>query len=139
MLLICCDNEKDISDFQFTKLLNQNNFNICFVNNASKDKTLDVLKMVQEESETTISIVDVKKDRGLKAAIKAGVRYLASEGELHYILYMKFYKLNDFQRLIQLFDLMKNRKNFLRNFLKESSKKVAPNVFSVDDILKKAC
>jgi hypothetical protein len=136
MLLICCDNEKDITAYQFTKLLKQNDANICFVNNASKDKTLDVLKMIQEDSKTDVSIVDIKKDRGLKAAIKAGVRYLVSKNELRYILYVKIYKLEDFQRLTAIFNLIKNRKYFIQKLLKESNKKVAPNVFSVDDILK---
>jgi hypothetical protein len=138
ILILFHNDEKEIKIPEFIHLFTKKvNLEICFINNGSTDKTLEMLTEIQEEATVPISIIDVKKDRGHHAAIKAGVRYLSSKKELPYILCLKNYTSQDFKMLEKTFQLLKQGKSVIVSLFKKSKRMVHKNVFSLHGVLGK--
>ncbi|WP_046758611.1 glycosyltransferase [Kordia jejudonensis] len=139
ILIVFRNAERKVEVQQFIDLFaEKTKLNVCFVNNGSTDKTFELLKEIQEEASIQISIIDVKKDRGHHAAIKAGVRYLTSVNELPYILCLPKYTANDFKILEKVFHTIQQEKDILKSLLKKPKRMVHKNVFSLRGILEKA-
>ena len=139
ILIVFRNDEKVIDTKKFTKLFTDNNkLHVCFVNNGSTDKTLELLKEIKEEATIPISIIDVKKNRGHHTAIKAGVRYLTSENDLPYILCLQKYLSNDFITLDKVFRMVQQEKGIVMNLFKKTKRMIHKNVFSLRGVLEKA-
>ena len=136
VIIVFSNNEKEIKETQFDKLLDKDVAEFCFVNNASNDHTLDKLKEIKTKTFNNISIVDVKKNKGTKAAIKAGVRYLVNNKELKLIIYLVFYKNTDFLNLEYTLNIMMNRNKKIIN-LNTNNRNILQNVFSLEQLIKK--
>ncbi|AOR27931.1 glycosyltransferase, GT2 family [Formosa sp. Hel1_33_131] len=136
IIIVFSNNEKEIKETQFDKLLDKDVAEFCFVNNASNDHTLDKLKDIKTKTFNNISIVDVKKNKGTKAAIKAGVRYLVNNKELKLIIYLVFYKNTDFLNLEYTLNIMMNRNKKIIN-LNTNNRNILQNVFSLEQLIKK--
>ncbi|MFT6869552.1 MAG: hypothetical protein ACJAYY_002701 [Paraglaciecola sp.] len=136
IIIIFSNYEKEINDLDKENLLTLNTSKVCFVNNARKDNTLNLLKEIKLESKNNISIVDIKYDRGVKSALKSGVRFLLSESEFDFIVYLQSNMLEylevlkeclmNFEEINQDDSIVPKR--FKRNVLK--------NVFSIDELFK---
>ncbi|MBC8756991.1 glycosyltransferase [Kordia sp. YSTF-M3] len=139
ILILFRNDETAIEVQKFVHLFaEKSKLSICFVNNGSTDKTLELLKEIQEDAMVPISIIDVKKDKGHSAAIKAGVRYLSSKKELPYILCLKRYKSQDFEMLEKMFQIIQQEKKIVTNLFKKTKCMVHKNVFSLHGILGEA-
>ncbi len=86
-IIIPCYNEENRLDTNaFITFINaKNEFHLCFVNDGSKDDTIRVLKEVQETNPEKVSVIDMKKNGGKAAAVRAGARYLHSRGDIQFI------------------------------------------------------
>ena len=132
------NNEKEIKETQFNTLLDTDVAEFCFVNNASNDNTLDQLKDIKTKTFKNISIVDIKKKKGIKAAIKAGVRYLINYEELKLIVYLEFYKNNDFVNLEYTLDIIvKSDHETIKLFTNTNNRNIFQNVFSLEQLNEK--
>ena len=80
-IIIALNNTENIFDFlKIEDFLDTNkNIHICFVNNGSTDDTQNILKLCEEKFEDRISVVSIKKKKGVEAAIKIGFRYLLNK------------------------------------------------------------
>jgi hypothetical protein len=136
IIIVFSDDEKEIHESQFDRLLDKRYTKFCFVNNASKDKTLAKLNTIKNKTINDISIIDVKKNKGLKAAVKAGVRYLMNNEELVSIFYFEFYKYNDFLNPKFKLDIIFNRKKHINLLINNESRNILKNVFSLDQLIK---
>ncbi|MCF2875177.1 MULTISPECIES: glycosyltransferase [unclassified Tenacibaculum] len=130
ILILFCNSEKEIIEYEMAKLFNvKSDSEICFINNGSKDNTLRALKVIRDDAKIDISILDIKKNKGINAAVKAGARYLFSRTDIDYIVYMRPNMLSYFKALktqIKLgTDLFKNRKK----------SRILRDIFSIDEIL----
>jgi len=104
ILIVFRNDEAAIELHKFTKLFaKKTKLDVCFVNNGSTDNTLKLLKEIQEEATIPISIIDVKKNRGLNAAIKAGVRYLSNKNDLPYFVCKEHFKSYNFEMFQEVF------------------------------------
>ncbi len=128
------DIEKFIELFAHSKKLH-----VCFVNNSSTDGTLQLLKEIQEEANISISIIDVKKNRGHDAAVKAGIRYLNSTHDLPYILCLKKYASDDVLILEKVFAIIQQQKGMVLGLFKKTQRVVQKNVFSLRGVLETVC
>jgi hypothetical protein len=81
IIIVFKDHQKEIDHFE----LHKTSFPICLVNNASRDDTLKGLENIRFKNPFYFSILDIKKDRGLKKAINAGSRFLTSQNDLTHI------------------------------------------------------
>lgn len=138
IIIVFSNNEKEIKETQFDKLLDKDVAEFCFVNNASNDHTLDKLKDIKTKTFNNISIVDVKKNKGTKAAIKAGVRYLINYEELKIIICLEFHKNKDFVNLEYTLNVIVNSDHKIINlFTNTNNRNILQNVFSLEQLIKK--
>lgn len=132
--MLFSDNEKEIEFNHFNKLLKNSNIKICFVNNASKDKTFSVLKEIKSSN---VSIIDIKKNKGLKAAVKAGVRFLTSNQEFRSIFYFEFHKYKAFLNLEKKFGFIKKKTNPFKDLPKIEKRILLNKVYSIEQLINK--
>ncbi|SNR16495.1 response regulator [Tenacibaculum jejuense] len=86
-VVIPCYNEEDrlLSD-EFTEFVYANlGYHLCFVNDGSTDKTLEVLNKLSKGREDYISVYDCPKNGGKAEAVRLGMLHLAKNIELDYI------------------------------------------------------
>jgi dolichyl-phosphate beta-glucosyltransferase len=137
IIIVFSDDEKIIDKNQFTNLFNQKEIKLCFVNNGSKDNTLTVLESIKEDLELShISVLDVKIDKGINAAIKAGSRYLLNSGDLKWIMHFKSNMLPYFEDIEnQLNVLKKVEQKFNDNLPQAKNRRRSKNIFSYKEFL----
>ena len=79
IIIPCYNEEKRLNQEAFVSFILENaDYHLCFVNDGSKDKTLEVLHSMKAQAPQAISIVDVKKNSGKATAVRAGARFLYS-------------------------------------------------------------
>jgi len=88
IIIIFHNNEKEIDKNMFLKQLNYSgNLELCFVNNSSKDKTYNILKDIKEVY-PALSIVNIKKLKSDRSAVRAGARFMFNQFNLRHIGYI---------------------------------------------------
>ncbi|WP_299114504.1 glycosyltransferase [uncultured Winogradskyella sp.] len=86
-VVIPCYNEEErlLSD-EFLSFVNQNSgYHLCFVNDGSKDNTLQVLKNLQKGRKDFITVYDCEKNGGKAEAVRLGMLHMAQKDDLDYI------------------------------------------------------
>ncbi|WP_299158379.1 glycosyltransferase [uncultured Tenacibaculum sp.] len=132
ILILFCNNEKEIIEYKQAKLFNlKSDSEICFINNGSKDNTLEALEMIRDNVKKRISILDIKKNKGINTAVKAGARYLFSRGDIDYIVYMRPSMLTYFKELKNQIKLNVG----VDLFKKKKKCRILRDIFSIDEIL----
>ncbi len=86
-VVIPCYNEQDrLLSEEFTDFVYANvGYHLCFVNDGSTDKTLEVLNKLSEGRENYINVYNCEKNGGKAEAVRQGVLHLAKNPELDYI------------------------------------------------------
>ena len=88
IIIIFKNLEHTIQRKELEELVNHfDDIQFCLVNNASKDETYEVLKLIKESCEHC-SIVNVKISKSDLMAIRAGARYLQSRYNLKFLYYL---------------------------------------------------
>ena len=140
ILIIFRNDENTIDTQKFINLFSEKkNVTVCFVNNSSTDNTLHLLREIQEEVPLPISIIDVKKNRGHNAAIKAGVRYLKSTKDLPHIVCMETFSQKDMITLEKVLRIVQQEKEIVKDLFSKTQHFMNKNVFSLQGILDTAC
>ncbi len=86
-VVIPCYNEEErlLSD-EFLKYIDQHTgYHLCFVNDGSKDRTLEVLHDLQKCREDFITVYDCEKNGGKAEAVRLGMLHMAQKEDLDYI------------------------------------------------------
>ncbi|WP_299105591.1 response regulator [uncultured Winogradskyella sp.] len=86
-VVIPCYNEEErlLSDEFLTYIDKNSGYHLCFVNDGSKDKTLEVLKDLQKGREDFITVYDCEKNGGKAEAVRLGMLHMAKKEDLDYI------------------------------------------------------
>ena len=86
-VVIPCYNEEErlLSDAFINYIDKNSGYHLCFVNDGSKDKTLDVLKQLQKGREDFITVYDCDKNGGKAEAVRLGMMHMAKKEDLDYI------------------------------------------------------
>lgn len=109
IIIPCYNEEKRLDQQAFVQFINENSdYHLCFVNDGSKDNTLQVLQSMKNESPFGISIVDVKKNVGKATAVRAGVRYLYNREDIAHIGFMDADLSTDFRDFKDLVKTLKS-------------------------------
>ena len=89
-VVIPCYNEQDrLSSKEFLDFINSNlGYLLCFVNDGSTDKTLEVLNTLKKGRENNIIVYDCEQNGGKAEAVRQGVLHLAKDPQLDYIGYL---------------------------------------------------
>lgn len=86
VVIPCYNEEERLLSEEFINYIDKNSgYHLCFVNDGSKDKTLDVLKELQKGREDFITVYDCKKNGGKAEAVRLGMLYMAKKEDLDYI------------------------------------------------------
>ncbi len=86
-VVIPCYNEEDrLSSGEFKNFAHKNlGYHLCFVNDGSTDKTLEVLEELRQGNPENISIYDCVKNGGKAEAVRQGTLHLVKDKQLDYI------------------------------------------------------
>lgn len=144
IIIVFCNNERDICSSLLDGLLSiENHVQLCFINNGSEDATLDRLEEFKDTCKLDTVVIDIKKNRGVNNAVKAGARYLFNQNELKHIGYVNADKLSTIQDLYALIKIIETNKysiiKYNLNTMKSSQIKrlIFKNVFCVLEYLDK--
>ncbi len=86
-VVIPCYNEEDrLSGEDFKRFAHENlGYHLCFVNDGSTDKTLEVLEELRKGNPDNISVYDCEKNGGKAEAVRQGMLHLVKDEQLDYI------------------------------------------------------
>lgn len=134
LLIVFCNDAHLIEKYDFKNIFKQKNMKFCLVNNGSSDKTLQYLRNLKNETNSELHILDIKKNKGVIKAIKAGARYLFNTEELNIIFHINSNLLFFMKDLKKRIDFLKTSKTdeLLRN---PSRRKTLKKVVSIKNFL----
>ncbi|WP_299120297.1 response regulator [uncultured Winogradskyella sp.] len=86
-VVIPCYNEEErlLSDEFLTYIDKNSGYHLCFVNDGSKDNTLEVLQKLQKGREDFITVYDCHKNGGKAEAVRLGMLHMSKKEDLDYI------------------------------------------------------
>ena len=86
VVIPCYNEEERLLSEEFLSFVNTNSgYHLCFVNDGSKDNTLQVLKDLQKGREDYITVYDCEKNGGKAEAVRLGMLHMAKKRDLDYI------------------------------------------------------
>jgi len=86
VVIPCYNEEERLLSEEFITYIDKNSgYHLCFVNDGSKDKTLEVLKDLQKGREDFITVYDCEKNGGKAEAVRLGMLHMAKKEDLDYI------------------------------------------------------
>lgn len=89
IVIPCYNEEKGISNKEYSNFLNNNpEAFICFVNDGSTDKTLEVLNALKEKHPSQIDVLSLEKNSGKAEAVRAGINYCNQKFQHQFIGYL---------------------------------------------------
>lgn len=87
-IVVPCYNEgKRLCVPSFLNFLKESTHSICFVNDGSKDNTLEVLHSIKREMPSKVQVVDLENNRGKAEAVRQGVLVALTQKEYEFIGY----------------------------------------------------
>ncbi|SFD04607.1 response regulator [Algibacter pectinivorans] len=86
-VVIPCYNEEErlLSNEFINYIVKNSGYHLCFVNDGSTDRTLEVLKDLQKGREDFITVYDCEKNGGKAEAVRLGMLHMARKEDLDYI------------------------------------------------------
>ncbi|MEW7278704.1 dolichyl-phosphate beta-glucosyltransferase [Aquimarina sp. 2201CG1-2-11] len=111
IIIPCYNEENRLNVTAFINFIKEENeYHLCFVNDGSKDNTIDVLMKIQSIDTNKVSVIDIKKNSGKAAAVRAGARYLHSRSDIKFIGFIDADLSTDFEDFDGLLKTLKTNK-----------------------------
>jgi len=89
VVIPCYNEEERLSGEAFKNFVYNNlGYHLCFVNDGSTDRTLEVLEELRKGNENKISVYNCEKNGGKAEAVRQGMLHLAKDPQLDYIGYL---------------------------------------------------
>ncbi|GAA4230926.1 glycosyltransferase [Postechiella marina] len=86
VVIPCYNEEERLFSKEFVDYIGKHTgYHLCFVNDGSKDKTLEVLHNLQKGKEDFITVYDCEKNGGKAEAVRLGMLHMAEKEDLDYI------------------------------------------------------
>ncbi|MFM2369509.1 MAG: hypothetical protein RL619_1819 [Bacteroidota bacterium] len=105
VVIPCYNEETRLLGDDFRNFVHKNlGYHLCFVNDGSKDRTLEVLQELRKGKEDYISIYDCEKNGGKAEAVRLGMLHLAKQTQFDYIGFLDAdlsTNFEDFEDLVQ--------------------------------------
>lgn len=98
VVIPCYNEETRLLSDDFKSFVHKNlGYHLCFVNDGSKDNTLQVLKELAKGNDDRISIYDCEKNGGKAEAVRLGMLHLAKQSQFNYIGFLDADLSTDFE------------------------------------------
>ena len=145
VIIVFHNNENEIDTSFFIEHLNQaKNLELCLVNNASTDKTYQLLDEIKEMCDKKVSVLDVKKFKSSQSAIRSGARFVFNQYNLTHVGYVDANQLqNKFLNISNLIEVISLNQDILVKYnievldKKEMKQTLFQSVFSIIEYLEK--
>ncbi|WBX75099.1 response regulator [Tenacibaculum ovolyticum] len=135
VVIPCYNEEKRLLSKEFIDFIDKNSgYHLCFVNDGSKDKTLEVLNSLRKGKEDFITVYNCEKNGGKAEAVRQGMLYMAKQEDLDYIGFLDAdlsTDLTDFDDLVSTIENSKYKivsgsrmSRMGANITKESARKI---------------
>jgi len=86
VVIPCYNEEKRLKSAEFINFIEANSgYHLCFVNDGSSDKTIEVLEELRNGREHYISIYNCEKNGGKAEAVRQGLLHMAQYDDLDYL------------------------------------------------------
>jgi CheY-like chemotaxis protein len=109
VVIPCYNEEKRLISEDFQKFVNSNlSYHLCFVNDGSKDNTLDVLYDLKKQNEGRISVYNCEQNGGKAEAVRLGMLHLAKQQQFDYIGFLDADLSTNFEDFDALVDTIKD-------------------------------
>lgn len=109
VVIPCYNEEERLLSAEFIEFIENNHgYSLCFVNDGSKDKTLEVLKKLQKGREDYIIVYDCEKNGGKAEAVRLGMLHLAKQSQLDYIGFLDADLSTNFDDFVDLVNTINN-------------------------------
>ena len=109
VVIPCYNEELRLLGDEFKAFINSNlGYHLCFVNDGSTDKTLEVLEKLRIGHEDHISIYDCEKNGGKAEAVRLGMLHLAKQNQFDYIGFLDADLSTDFEDFHDLVNTISN-------------------------------
>ncbi|WP_051907712.1 response regulator [Flavimarina sp. Hel_I_48] len=98
VVIPCYNEENRLKSKEFIDFVERNSgYHLCFVNDGSTDKTIDVLQKLKEGREHYISIYDCDKNGGKAEAVRQGLLHISKFDDLDYVGFLDADLSTDFE------------------------------------------
>ena len=109
VVIPCYNEEERLSSDEFKEFAHKNlGYHLCFVNDGSTDKTLEVLEELKLTNPSHISVYDCEKNGGKAEAVRQGMLHLAKDPQLDYIGFLDADLSTDFLDFNDLVETLEN-------------------------------
>ena len=146
VVIPCYNEEERLFSKEFTDYIDKNSgYHLCFVNDGSTDKTLDVLNKLRTGREDFITVYDCAQNGGKAEAVRQGMLYMAKQEDLDYIGFLDADLSTDLSDFDDLVSTIENSNYMIvsgsrisrmgANITKESARKVIS--LSINFIIRK--
>lgn len=89
VVIPCYNEEQRLKSSEFKEFAYKNlGYHLCFVNDGSTDKTLEVLVELKKSNPENISIFNCKKNGGKAEAVRQGILHLVKDQQFDYLGYL---------------------------------------------------
>jgi len=89
VIIPCYNEEERLQTDTFKKFVNSNlGYHLCFVNDGSKDNTLNVLQEMARGRENYVTVYDCAKNGGKAEAVRQGTLHMLQDQQLDFIGYL---------------------------------------------------
>lgn len=89
VVIPCYNEEERLQTDTFKKFVNQNlGYHLCFVNDGSKDNTLDVLNEMAKGREDYVTVYDCAQNGGKAEAVRQGTLHMLKDPQLDFVGYL---------------------------------------------------
>ena len=109
IIIPCYNEESRLNSKAFLSFVESHpSYELCFVNDGSKDNTLGLLRSMERQFPFQISVVDVKRNMGKAAAVRAGARHLYNKADVTFIGFIDADLSTDFEDFKALVKTLKS-------------------------------
>ncbi|MFK7810895.1 MAG: response regulator [Maribacter sp.] len=109
VVIPCYNEEERLSSDEFKDFAHKNlGYHLCFVNDGSTDKTLEVLEELRSANPNQISVYDCEKNGGKAEAVRQGMLHLAKDPQLDYIGFLDADLSTDFRDFHDLVETLES-------------------------------
>lgn len=110
IVIPCYNEQRGISIREYSSFIENNpEAFICFVNDGSTDKTLDILQVIKSKFEDKIHILSLDTNSGKAEAIRQGINYCNEHYSHEYIGYLDADLATTLEEFMELRDYINNK------------------------------